>query len=236
LKKTGEVKDFQIIPNRLKKTGEEKVNQIIPNRLKKNCWEKEKKTRMKQDFFEPGVVYHLFNRGNNHENIFIEEKNYPFFLSLVRKYLLPVAHIYAYCLLKNHFHIVLRIKDSELLPEKLKEKPYLAFSNLFNTYTKSFNKVYNRTGSLFQEHPHRIRVEDEDYLRQLIAYIHLNPVKHEFTEDFKNYKYSSYLAYTTDRRSSIDTEYIMSLFGDKANFEYWHDLNKLSLEDKMADV
>jgi REP element-mobilizing transposase RayT len=191
---------------------------------------------MKQDFFEPGVVYHVFNRGNNHENIFIEEKNYPFFLSLMTKYLLPVADIYAYSLLKNHFHLVLRIKDKEMLPEKMKVKPYLAFSNLFNSYTKSINKVYNRMGSLFQEHPQRIRVEDDEYLMQLIAYIHLNPVKHKFTEDFKNYKYSSYMAYTTNRYTRIDTEYIMSLFGDKANFEYWHDFNKLNLEDKMIDV
>ena len=71
---------------------------------------------MKQDYFEPGVVYHFFNRGNNKENIFIEEKNYSFFLSLVTKYLLPVADIYAYCLLKNHFHFALRIKDPEMLP------------------------------------------------------------------------------------------------------------------------
>jgi putative transposase len=191
---------------------------------------------MKQDYFEPGVVYHLFNRGNNKENIFVEEKNYPFFLSLVAKYLLPVADIYAYCLLKNHFHLALRIKDPEMLPDKFKDKPYLAFSNLFNAYTKSINKAYNRTGSLFQEHPPRIRVEDENYLIQLISYIHLNPVKHQFTADFKDYRYSSYSSYTTDKRTNIEKDYILSLFGDKANFEYWHDLNKISLEDKMMDI
>ena len=60
-------------------------------------------------------------------------------------------------------------------------------------------------------------------------------MKHKFTDDFKNYKYSSYLAYTTDMHTSIDTEYVISLFGDKANLEYWHDLNKLNLEDKMMD-
>ena len=56
---------------------------------------------MKQDYFEPGVVYHVFNRGNNQENIFIEDRNYLYFLTLLKKYLLPVADIYAYCLLKN---------------------------------------------------------------------------------------------------------------------------------------
>jgi hypothetical protein len=46
---------------------------------------------MRQDFLEAGVVYHIFNRGNNKENIFIEEKNYPFFLSLLDKYIVPMA-------------------------------------------------------------------------------------------------------------------------------------------------
>ena len=191
---------------------------------------------MKQDFFEPGVVYHLFNRGNNRENIFKNEENCLYFLSLMKKYLLPVADIYAYCLLKNHFHLALRIKDHALLPDKLKDKPYLAFSNLFNSYTKSINKAHGRTGSLFQEHPQRIRVESEEYLTQLIAYIHLNPIKHQFAEDFRNYKFSSYLAYIEDRQTNIEKQHIMSLFGDKTNFEYWHDLNKLYLQDKMVDI
>lgn len=191
---------------------------------------------MKQDFFEPGVVYHVFNRGNNKEDIFKEEKNYVHFLSLAKKHLLPVAEIYAYCLLKNHFHLALRIKDEQFLEDKYKQKPYLAFSNLFNAYTKSVNKLYNRTGSLFQEHLHRKRVEDEEYLTQLIAYIHLNPVKHKFFDDFKNYRYSSYQSYVVGRPTSISTQYVMSLFGDSSNFEYWHDLNKLYLEDKMEDI
>ena len=138
--------------------------------------------------------------------------------------------------LKNHFHLALRIKDVELLPDKLKQKPYLAFSNMFNSYSKAINKAYNRQGSLFQEHLHRIRVEDDEYLMQLIAYIHLNPVKHEFTEYFKNYRYSSYQAYVSEKNTSIEKSYVMSLFGDITNFEYWHDLNKLYLEDKMQDI
>ena len=191
---------------------------------------------MKQDFFEPGVVYHVFNRGNNLEDIFKEEKNYAYFLSLVRKYLLPVADVYAYCLLKNHFHLVVHIKQSELLPEKLREKPSLAFSNLFNAYTKAINKAYNRFGSLFQEHLHRIRVENEDYLMQLVAYVHLNPEKHRFTDDFKNYRYSSYRAYISGKTTDITRDYIMSIFGDTLNFEIWHNENKLFLEEKMQDI
>jgi hypothetical protein len=158
--------------------------------------------------------------------------------------------------------LALRIKDEEFLEDKYKTKTYLPFSNLFNAYTKAINKSYNRTGSLFQEHLHRKRVEDEEYLIQLIAYIHLNPVKHGFSNDFKSYPYSSYKYYLnrtgfenllglkeTDKKNKDVTglgdllgqeifngEYVMSLFGDVSNFEYWHNLNKLYLEDKMEDI
>ncbi|GAB1415857.1 hypothetical protein MASR2M117_12630 [Paludibacter sp.] len=191
---------------------------------------------MKNDYLEAGIVYHIFNRGNNKENIFIEEKNYIYFLALLKKYVLPIADVYAYCLLKNHFHLIVKIKDIDSLTPKQNENLHQAFSNMFNSYTKSINKMYCRRGSLFQECFHKKRITDEKYLIQLIAYIHLNPVKHSFTSDFKNYRYSSYLAYMSNKPSSVNTEYIMSLFGDTSNFEYWHDLNRLILEDKVVDV
>jgi REP element-mobilizing transposase RayT len=191
---------------------------------------------MKQEKFEPGFIYHVFNRGNNLENIFKEVKNYYFFLSLLEKHVLPIADIYAYCLLRNHFHLVLRIKDSELLPDKFKLKPFLAFSHMFNSYTKAINKAYNRKGSLFQEHLHRIKIEDEKYLIQLIIYVHLNPIKHKFTHDFKSYPYSSYLSYTSSKPSIINSNYIMSLFDDKNNFEYCHHAKRLNFDVGENDI
>jgi putative transposase len=59
---------------------------------------------MKQEKFEYDTFFHVYNRGNNKEDIFKEDKNYSYFLKLVRQHLLDVAEIYAYCLLKNHFH------------------------------------------------------------------------------------------------------------------------------------
>jgi putative transposase len=59
---------------------------------------------------QPGLYYHVFNRGNNGEDLFREERNYSFFLKLYGKYITPVADTYAYCLLRNHFHVLLRIK------------------------------------------------------------------------------------------------------------------------------
>ena len=58
----------------------------------------------------PGVFYHIYNRGNNGEDLFIEARNYPYFLALYAKYVEPVAETFAYCLMKNHFHLLVRIK------------------------------------------------------------------------------------------------------------------------------
>ena len=191
---------------------------------------------MEKDVFEAGQYYHVYNRGNNSENIFIEERNYNYFLEKVKKYILPIADIYAYCLLKSHFHIVLRIKDKIDLPEKFKEKIHLPFSNLFNSYSKSINKAYNRTGSLFQEHLQRNRIENEEYLKQLILYVHLNPVKHQLSKDFQSYRHSSYRSFLSDKSSSIDREFIIKLFNDLENFIFCHDERKLIYEGVLSDV
>ncbi|KAF2329607.1 transposase [Flavobacterium ginsenosidimutans] len=191
---------------------------------------------MEKDVFEAGQYYHVYNRGNNIENIFIEERNYNYFLEKLKKYILPIADVYAYCLLKNHFHIVLRIKDKINLPEKFKEKIHLPFSNLFNSYSKSINKAYDRTGSLFQEHLQRNRIENEEYLRQLILYVHLNPVKHKFSKDFQSYRHSSYRSYLSDKQSSIDREFVLELFNDLENFIFCHDEKKLIYAGVLNDI
>lgn len=191
---------------------------------------------MKKDVLEAGAIYHFYNRGNNNENIFIEERNYIYFLKLVKKYLLPIADIYAYCLLKNHFHLAFKIKEKEDLPEKFIDKIHLPFSNLFNTYTKSINKAYDRTGSLFQEHPQRNRVETEEYLRQLIIYIHLNPLKHKFTDDFSKYKHSSYLSYLSEKETNIERQYILDIFGGKENFIFYHNENQIKYEGLIVEI
>jgi len=98
---------------------------------------------MKYESFRPGVFYHVYNRGNNKENIFIKGCNYSYLLELVKKHLTSVADIYSYCLLPNHFHLILKIKEVIDLPEKIilrKQKIHQPFSNLFNAYTKAINK------------------------------------------------------------------------------------------------
>ncbi|MBZ9731657.1 transposase [Salegentibacter sp. JZCK2] len=170
--------------------------------------------------YEPIIAdryYHIYNRGNNKQSIFLEEKNYEYFISLIVKYLIPVANIYAYCLIKNHFHILVKTKTD--IPDLKISK---AFSNLFNAYAKAINKAYNRSGSLFQDRFKRKIIENEEYLKTLILYIHLNPEKHKIIKDFCNYKHSSYSKIISTGNSFLSENEVIELFNDRASFSSVH--------------
>ena len=125
-----------------------------------------------------GNYYHIYNRGNNGIDIFLENENYLHFLRLYAKYIEPIAETYAWCLLKNHFHILVRIKDkNEIVVGDLTYnttaapkvvEPFRQFSHLFNAYTQAINKKHHRTGSLFEKSFERKLVTSEKYFQQLI--------------------------------------------------------------------
>lgn len=169
---------------------------------------------MKLEALHKDGIYHIYNRGINGENIFISDENKKYFLQLLSKYLKDNATVLAYCLMNNHFHLILEV-DSE------NNKITQALSNLFNAYAKAFNKATNRTGSLFEKHFRRIQVKDEDYLRQLVVYIHLNPL-HHFNQDYKQYIFSSYSAFVSDKETKVNRNNIITLFGDIDNFNFVH--------------
>ena len=177
-----------------------------------------------------GQFYHVFNRGNNGEDLFLEVRNYQHFLNLYAKHIYPIAETYAYCLLKNHFHILVRIKTPEEIEETLKvsetlrvfTSPSQQFSNLFNAYTKAINKAYQRTGSLF-EHPfHRIEIANEGHFLRLITYIHRNPQKHGFVEDFRKWPHTSYRAFVSQQPTRIARDIVLELFGGMKGFVEAH--------------
>ena len=161
--------------------------------------------------------YHIYNRGNNREDIFIEERNYQYFLKLIESHITPVCKIYSYCLLKNHFHLLIQTKDN--IEDKIISR---AFSNFFNAYSKAINKAYQRRGSLFQDRFKRIEIKDENYLQTLILYIHLNPLNHGMVNDFTNYKHSSFSYLASEKKSFLMAEEIYKLFGDRENFIISH--------------
>jgi REP element-mobilizing transposase RayT len=167
-----------------------------------------------------GHFYHIYNRGNNGENLFIEERNYPYFLQLYSHHIFPIADTYAYCLMRNHFHLLIRIQPKNL--DQLPIDYSKQFSNLFNAYTRTINKTYHRTGSLFEKPFKRILVDSDSYFTQLVRYIHHNPQKHRFTDDFRTYPYSSYIIIQQQKLSRLESQQVIDWFGDIPAFEEYH--------------
>lgn len=178
------------------------------------------------------TYYHIYNRGNNRENLFKEERNYRHFLKLYAKHIEPIADTFAYCLLPNHFHLLVRIKAAEEIEETLKVlktfrvlKPSQQFSNLFNAYTKAINNTYPRTGSLF-EHPFgRKPVESDAYFTQLVIYIHQNPQRHGLIADFRDWPYSSYQAMLSAQATRLKRELVIGWFGGVPQLTQQHQVS-----------
>ena len=171
-----------------------------------------------------GGYYHIFNRGNNRETIFREQRNYFYFLKLYEKYIPLVADTFAYCLLPNHFHLLVRVKTGEEnMASSIKVKnPGQQFGNLFNAYTKAFNKVYQRTGSLFEKPFKRLEVTSDAYFRRLIAYIHQNPQRHGLIDNFQIWPYSSYQIILSHKPTHIHREEVLTWFGDGKAYQAYH--------------
>lgn len=181
--------------------------------------------------YEPLVedsFFHIYNCGNNKEDIFIEEKNYTYFLSLMKTHLFPTCEVLCYCLLKNHFHLLVKIKEG--VPQKSISQ---GFSNLFNAYSKAINKQYNRSGSLFKDRFSRIKINNEAYLLNLIIYIHLNPTHHNFTNDFKSYKYSSYNSILSKKSTALSRSFVLDLFEDRTNLIHIHERKQVNILEEF---
>jgi REP element-mobilizing transposase RayT len=179
---------------------------------------------MKYIPFEAGQYYHIYNRGNNDEKIFYEADNYTYFIRLLKKHLTPILEIYTYCLLPNHFHLVVKFKEINNLPESIrigKTKLHQGLSNLFNAYSKSINKRYSRRGSLFQEHLKRNQITDNNYFLNLIIYVNTNS-SHHGLRDFENYPYSSYQQLISKSPTFLNREEVLELFDGKDNFIFTH--------------
>jgi putative transposase len=179
-----------------------------------------------------GNYYHIYNRGNNGIDVFLVNENCNHFLRLYAKYIEPVAETFAWCLLKNHFHLLVRIKDKKEIDENdlsynNTEKPKIIdpsrqFSHLFNAYTQGMNRRHNRTGSLFESTFERKLVTSEKYFQQLIFYIHNNPVHHGFVKQMSLYPWSSYGTIISDKPTKLRREEVVELFEGIENFIFYH--------------
>ncbi|MHC1707787.1 MAG: transposase [Bacteroidales bacterium] len=184
---------------------------------------------------EPGNLYHIFNKGIDGTNLFENSKHNEHFLHLFEKYIEPVCYTYAWCLMGNHFHLLIQVRevtnipdwkkkgkeesDTELVTSKMVSQ---AFSNLFNAYAQYFNHQTKRTGALFQTPFKRKIVKTVEQFKSLVYYIHYNPVKHGFTDLMIDYPWSSYHSIISIAPNKIDSKDVIGWFNSKGEFIDFH--------------
>ncbi|MCX6231928.1 MAG: hypothetical protein NTZ33_10330 [Bacteroidetes bacterium] len=183
--------------------------------------------------------YHIYNRGNNGESLFFHADNYKFFLVKLNDYLADFLIIHAFCLLNNHFHLLVEIKHEDVIKEEIKLKRehnklkvYLEnsvevivskqFQFFFISYAKSINKMRERHGSLFEKPFKRKWVMNKEYYKNMMYYIHRNMIFHGYDVDYKDYPWSSYSKILEERKSNLPKSYILKHFTSKENFIDFH--------------
>ena len=162
-----------------------------------------------------------------------------------------VLDIFAYSLLPNHFHVVVRVKPFASIVEnfeivkKKKFDPLLSdisdfimerFSNLLNSYTKSINKMYKRKGALFMDYLKRSRVEEESDFTAFVFYTHKNAVHHGYTATIGDWKHDAYHSLISDKPTKLLRDEVLNWFGGKEKFIEFHKQPVLVKETIFSDI
>ncbi|GGH19723.1 hypothetical protein [Mucilaginibacter phyllosphaerae] len=193
--------------------------------------------------FEEGCFYHIYNRSIDKQLMFKSDANCRYFLKKFDQYLSSVIDTYAYCLLGNHFHLLIHVhenltdfKETKNIDPSKSTHDIIShqFRKFFQSYSMAFNKQYKRVGTLFQTPFKRALVNDSSYYSQLVYYIHANPQSHNLTEDFRNWEWSSYHSILSDKPSKLKKIELIEWFGSKQAYQdYHHEYRNNMIQEKL---
>ncbi len=174
----------------------------------------------------PNEVYHIYNRGNNKQSIFFNDENYLFFLRKIHNQLKPFCDILCWCLMPNHFHLIVNTTDQSCKPRpafgnsSIQELSY-RIGILLSSYSQAINKQNGRTGSLFQQKTKSKNLSTKkeqnnkgNYLVNAMHYCHQNPWKAGLVKSIEDWPYSSFLDYCGIRNGKLcNKSLLMELTG-----------------------
>jgi REP element-mobilizing transposase RayT len=155
----------------------------------------------------PGAYYHVINRGNNQEKIFLNDRDKEKFLEYLAKANQRFSIIFhTYCLMSNHFHLLVETQEPNLS---------MAMQWINVSYATYFNRKRGRHGHLFQGRFKAILIDADEYLKHLSRYIHLNPVRAKMVPTPSEYQWSSYPAFIGELEAApfLETDWLLSNFG-----------------------
>ena len=169
-------------------------------------------------------IYHVIMRGINRQSIFEDDEDYERFIETLKKYKETSEYkIYAFCLMRNHFHLLMKTEKEDL---------DLVIKRIAGSYVYWYNLKYHRSGHLFQDRYKSEAVEDDPYFLTVLRYIHHNPIKAGLYRLVSDYKYSSYGEYITGDSRLVDINYVLNIV-DKDSFVKF---NNESKTDSCMDI
>lgn len=192
--------------------------------------------------FFPGHTYHIYNQGNNRDKVFHNRSDYLLFINKIRKAFLQHCNVLAWCLMPNHFHILVQIKqDYELdyLPNDQTKKLNAINSNIgsmLSSYTQIINTKMGRTGSLFRK---RTKAKSLSEMKGNInhgincfLYIHQNPIRAGLVEKLEDWEFSSFKDYTDLRNGNLCNQKLSrELFKLPSDPEEFYELSYRTIPD-----
>ena len=193
--------------------------------------------------FIEAQYYHIYNRGAGRNNLFWSTEDFRLFIKKYIYYLAPCIQTYSWCLLHNHFHALISIRSvsdqcdfyqsnktlfnsghyhGNIDPEKTPFSASRQLSHFMNSYTRFINKKRNRSGTLIEGPLKRKKIMNETQFLHLVCYIHRNPIHHGIVKNYRDYKYSSYFDFITNRKTFLERDDVLERFGGIKNFKSSH--------------
>jgi REP element-mobilizing transposase RayT len=192
-----------------------------------------------------GNIYHIYNQTNNKEPMFRSVGNRIRFLRNLEKYISPFAHIFVYNLLGNHFHLLIEVLLKEemmrlhskqffqYLSPKCQELVYAdednmdeilenRFRSMLSGYSTYYNKRNERRGNFFHRPFCRKLIDNNEYFKKAVYYIHTNAIRHGLVEDLLDYDWTSFHSVIVRDKSLLSLDRMYEYFGGEGEFFRFH--------------
>jgi putative transposase len=188
----------------------------------------------------PNSVYHIFSHSVDNNNLFYENDNYNYFLKKWEQFSSKYFRTYAFCLMPNHFHLCVQAlpllsldinNTGNISKNNSNENHYHSkqISNFLSSYTQALNKQRGRKGTLFRSTFGRVAITNVNYFKDLICYIHHNPIHHFGADVYSEWQYSSFNVYRYNEAFKfVDTTITLNRFGGMKEFLNYHDYYRLN--------